>query len=191
MIWTEGNITHAIATQVLQNRCLLLLNNCMWTGHECDVLGVTMDLRIIDIEVKISRADFKADAAKEKWWHRPWNFRFVDATGGYAQAGPPAPDQRRLWPKRVWKHYMACPKEILKPELLLHLPSKMSGVILLDERRGGFVRAEVLKRATPNRQADRLEPADVMDIARLQNMRMWQAYAQRDAAKALAREVTP
>ncbi len=183
MIWTEGNITRAIATQVLQNRCLLLLNNCMWTGHECDVLGVTMDMRIIDIEVKISRADFKADAKKEKWWHRPNNFPFTGASGGWARPGPPAPDSRRMWPPRVWKHYMACPKEIWKPELLLHLPSKMSGVILLEER-GGIVRADVKHRATPNRQADRLEPADVLDIARLQNMRMWQAYEQRDAARA-------
>jgi len=58
-------IARAIALQTLARRCVVLVDNCNWTGHECDVLGVTTDLRIIDVEIKISRADFRADAAKE------------------------------------------------------------------------------------------------------------------------------
>jgi len=66
--WTEQSIARAIALQTLDRKCVVLVDNCSWTGHECDVLGVTRDLRIIDVEVKISRADLKADARKDKWW---------------------------------------------------------------------------------------------------------------------------
>jgi hypothetical protein len=50
--WSESTIARAISLQTLQRRCVLLVDNCSWTGHECDVLGVTTDLRIIDIEIK-------------------------------------------------------------------------------------------------------------------------------------------
>jgi hypothetical protein len=63
--WSEYNIARAIALQTLARKCVVLVDNCNWTGHECDVLGVTTDLRIIDVEVKISRADLKADAKKD------------------------------------------------------------------------------------------------------------------------------
>lgn len=62
VVWSEKLIARAICRQVLDKRCLVMLENCKWTGHECDVLGLTTKGQIIDIEVKISRADFKADA---------------------------------------------------------------------------------------------------------------------------------
>lgn len=171
--WSEYNIARAIALQTLERKCLVLVDNCNWTGYECDVLGVTTDLRIIDIEVKISRADLKADAKKDKWWHR--------MTWG-------APKDPVTHPRKVWKHYYALPKEIWKPELLDCLPSKASGVLLLD--RGGYprpsghaMRVECIRRATPNKDADRLTAENVIDIARLANLRMWEAYARRDAAQ--------
>ena len=68
--WDERKIGRAICRQVLLSKCIVLVENTSWTGHECDLLGVTMDLRVIDVEVKISRADLKADAGKDKWWHR-------------------------------------------------------------------------------------------------------------------------
>ena len=46
MKWTEHIIARAIAVQTLDRKCVVLVDNCSWTGHECDVLGVTMDLRI-------------------------------------------------------------------------------------------------------------------------------------------------
>lgn len=61
-------IARAIALQTLSRRCVVLVDNTKWTGYECDVLGVTTDLRIIDVEIKISRGDFRADAEKEKLW---------------------------------------------------------------------------------------------------------------------------
>lgn len=174
MKWSEHTIARAIALQTLARKCVVLVDNCNWTGHECDVLGVTTDLRIIDVEVKISRADLKADAKKDKWWRR----------GGYFyQEGPPPPTLPRQHPLKVWKHYYAMPKEIWRPELLECLPSAASGVILMREQRNSTtpVVAEVVRRATPAKDAYRLKPEQVLDIARLANLRMWEAY--RDAER--------
>lgn len=175
MRWNEGLIARAISQQVFNRRCVLLVDNCNWTGHECDVLAVTTDLRVIDVEIKISRSDLKADAAKDKWWHQPrwrWN-----------EERPPA--VARLHPPRVWKHYYALPAEIWKPDLLACLPSPRSGVLLLTEKRGGhgLVGVHVERRATPNKDADRLRPEQVMDIARLANLRMWDAYYREEQAR--------
>lgn len=173
MIWSEFVIARAIAVQTLARKCVVLVDNCNWTGHECDVLGVTMDLRIIDVEVKISRADLKADAKKDKWWRRlVWT----------AHHGADAPRQH---PPKVWKHYYAMPADIWKPELLDCLTSQASGVILMREQRNSVtpVVAEVVRRATPAKDAYRLKAEQVMDIARLANLRMWEAYKQEQAAK--------
>ena len=167
MMWSEGKIARAIALQTLARKCVVLVDNCNWTGHECDVLAVTTDLRIIDVEVKISRADLKADAKKDKWWHR---------LGWSPLHGPEAP---RKHPPKVWKHYYAMPADIWKPELLDCLPSPASGVLLLREQRNSTTPLAVYveRRATPAKDAYRLKPEQVMDIARLANLRMWQAYA--------------
>lgn len=168
MTWSEGQIAAAICRQTLASKCVVLVDRCNWTGHECDVLAVTKDLRVIDIEIKISRADLKADAHKDKWWQTyfPYNDHHVRP-------------QPRQWPRRVWKHYYAMPAEIWKPELLDCLASPKSGVLLMTKQdRGAPVVARCLRRATPNRNADCLAPQQVIDIARLANLRMWDAYAQ-------------
>lgn len=184
MSWNEGMIARAVALQTLARKCVVLVDNCNWTGHECDVLGVTTDLRIIDVEVKISRADLKADAKKDKWWHRQWG-HWVD--GKMVRPDPIA----RLYPPKVWKHYYCLPAEIWKPELLDTLPSKASGVLLLRGQRNSHtpIAVHVERRATPSKDATRLTPAQVMDIARLANLRMWEAYHQREALRKPA-EVT-
>lgn len=192
MKWTEHNIARAIALQTLARKCTVLVDNCNWTGHECDVLAVTNDLRIIDVEVKISRADLKADAKKSKWWdtkfagYGPLQERF-NASGRLISQW-----QERLYdktakvhPRKVWKHYYAMPAEIWKPELLECLPSTASGVLLLREQRNSTtpIAVRVERRATPNKEAHRLKPEEVMDIARLANLRMWEAYRLRDAER--------
>lgn len=172
MTWDERVIATAISRQTLDRKCVVLVDNCSWTGYECDVLGVTTDLRIIDVEVKISRADLKADAKKDKWWQT----YFRDPETGRHHSCPPQP---RTWPVKVWKHYYAMPADIWKPELLGALPSEASGVILMKRRgSGGIALASVERRATPCKDAYRLSPAEVMDIARLANLRMWSAYEQ-------------
>jgi len=175
--WTEGVIARAVAQQTLAKKCIVLVDRCNWTGHECDVLAVTTDLRIIDVEVKISRADFKADARKDKWWHWP----------GLAWNQPKPAPVHRDWPPKVWKHYVAMPAELWNDALLEFMPSPASGLLLAREHRGR-VELNCHRRATPNRDAGRVTPAQAIDIARLANLRMWDAYAaaerrQADAVK--------
>jgi hypothetical protein len=182
MNWNEHLIARAISLQTLARKCVVLVDNCNWTGHECDVLGVTTDLRIIDVEVKISRSDLKADAKKDKWWNR-----FVS---GYETEQGRWGEVRRaihektplLHPRKVWKHYYALPKDIWKPELLDCLPSKASGVLLVTDR-NGLIEVCCARRATPSKDAYRLQPEQVMDIARLANLRMWESYKNQEAAR--------
>lgn len=165
--WSEGRIARAIALQTLARKCVVLVDRCSWTGHECDVLAVTNDLRIIDVEVKISRADLKADAKKDKWWHR----------GFWRWGEPEPPAVHREWPPRVWKHYIAMPADLWDDALFEFMPSEKSGLILVRERRGGGVEAYCQRRATPNKDATRLTAAQAVDVARLANIRMWETYA--------------
>jgi len=169
--WTAAIIARAIALQTLNRRCVLLVDRCLWTGYECDVLGVTVDLRIIDIEIKISRADLKADAGKDKWWQRQYGAWLP------AERRQQVTTTARPWPPKVWKHYYAMPADIWKPELLDRLPSPHSGVLLMRrQEHGDPVVARCERRATPNRDAERLTPQQAVDIARLANLRMFAAY---------------
>jgi hypothetical protein len=182
MDWSEGVIARHISTQTLAKKCVVLVDRCNWTGYECDVLAVTTDLRVIDVEVKISRSDFKADAGKDKWWHRMT----------WCEVGP---RQARRWPPKVWKHYVAMPQELWMDSLFEFMPSPMSGLLLVREHHGR-IEVNCRRRATPDRNADRISAAAAIDIARLANLRMWDAYQAREGAqcdvaywKARAREV--
>ena len=178
--WSERMIAHALARQVFQGKHLVVVPNCTWTGDELDLLVVTDNLRIIDVEVKISRADFKADAKKDKWYHRlDWRSEhardFMQSQNGLRVVDT---RKRRDWPRKVWKHYYALPKEIWRPELVDSMPRR-SGVILM-ERLGDKKRiyAHVERRAQPDVTADKISAADAVDIARLASLRMWDAYAE-------------
>lgn len=193
--WSEYKIARAIALQTLARKCVVLVDNCNWTGRECDVLGITTDLRIIDIEVKISRADLKADAKKDKWWSRTFvgygpREEIMGANGRLQMVRQPHiyNSTALLHPPKVWKHYYAMPRSIWKPELIEFLPSKASGILLLDvsgypRRVDADMRVECIRRATPARDAYRLTPAQAIDVARLANLRMWEAYRRRDASQ--------
>lgn len=179
--WSEPIIAAALVRQTFQRKCLAVVPNCMWTGHECDLLCVEPRLRIIDVEIKISRADLKADADKDKWWHR-FGTAFVGIDGNGRQVYRTPPARALEWPRRVWKHYYAMPASIWRPELADTLPSPASGVILLKAVRHfedsvPVVVAKVERRAKPNPQADRLQPEQVADIARLATLRLWDALA--------------
>ena len=128
------------------------------------MLVVEKKLRIIDVEIKISRADLKADAKKDKWWiTRPWSRRHIAA-------------EPRRWPDKVWKHYYVMPKAIWEAKLLADI-NEASGVILLeqDSRFTGGLRIDVIRPAKPNRDAKPICPADAIDLARLASLRMWAA----------------
>ncbi len=161
--WSEKLIAHYLSQYVFDKKCTVLVPNCGWTGYECDVLAVTDDCRIIDVEVKISRADLKADAGKGKWWEfAAWR----------------QPRTRVAHPRKVWKHYYCLPAELWTPDLEQHLGSASSGVILITRSRYTYD-VVVQRRAKPNTRCERLTPPEVMHIARLANLRMWDAIGKR------------
>ena len=191
MKWTEHTIGRALCRQTFNRSALVLVPNCNWTGYECDVLVVEKNLRIIDIEVKISRADLKADAKKDKWW-RHLSYDEGLAAGLVQEKdrnGWHAWDSRqhrepRAWPNKVWKHYYAMPKAIWTPDLLEFLPAN-SGILLLSEPQKGDTVSVVVRcerPPKPNRDAEKLAPQEVLDIARLANLRMWEVYGKLEAA---------
>lgn len=192
MKWTETSIARALALQTFNRKNLVVVPNCTWTGYECDLLVVAPDLRIIDVEVKISRADLKADAKKDKWWHREFAgyepYEYTGRSGNVISKGKRAIYNKipRRWPPKVWKHYYAMPKEIWKPELTEFI-NERSGILLLSEQQGyGVISSasqivvSVERQAKPNRDAEKISPAAAVDIARLASLRMWESYRQVD-----------
>jgi hypothetical protein len=165
--WTEASIARLMAYQLMRDgRSVLVVPNCNWTGYECDLLVIEpRNLRVIDVEIKISRADLRADAKKDKWWHsRPWSRR-------HEQRKP------REWPKNAWKHYYVMPREIWDDSLLAGI-KESSGILLLD--RGMATGYSVRRQPKPNREATPISPADAVDIARLATLRMWSALATKE-----------
>lgn len=170
MKFTETNIARSLARHIFERKHLVIVPNCSWPQNECDLLAVTPNLRIIDVEIKISRADLKADAKKDKWFHH-WD---------YFKDGPWQNDSQRKprqWPHRVWKHYYCLPKAIWKPELFDCMNAN-SGLLLIDD----FGNVQCHRRAKPDTKAEKLTPEDAIDIARLASLRMWDAYERMDRA---------
>lgn len=170
--WHEALICRALQRQLLQNKCIVLVDNCNWTGYEADVLGVTMNARLIDIEVKISRSDFRADARKDKWWRTHGYGRLV---GGKYELPPRT---QREWPLRVWKHYYCMPAEVWRDDLMAAAGSPRSGILTISRQDSATTPYVIrcVRRAQPNKDADRLKHESILDIARLANLRMWDAY---------------
>lgn len=166
---TADDIAACLARSTFKD-ALVAVDRCLHLGDEADLLVIHRhSLRFIDVEVKISRADLKADRRKDKWFDFPmrWNNR------------EPRPDPvPRDWPRRVWKHYYAMPAAIWKPELLDHC-GVASGVLLVtpsrrDPRWWGVA---CVRRAKPSRNNTPATPAECVDVARLASLRMWDAYA--------------
>jgi len=174
--WTERNVASYLARYVFEKKNLVIVPNCSWPGSECDLLVVTPNLRIIDVEIKVSRADLRVDAKKNKWYHG-WDWRL---DGPYNTAEK----RRREWPARVWKHYYCLPHDIWTPDLLAAI-NPVSGILLV-EAVDSESRVSIFceRRAKPARGADRLTAENAVDIARLASLRMWDAYAVVDRAAA-------
>lgn len=159
--WTEAVIARTLVHQVFE-RAVAIVPNTNWTGHEVDLLVLHRpSLRVIDVEIKISRSDLKADLGKDKWWKR---HHWRNGTEGDGK-------RLRLWPDKVWKHYYALPASIWDDKLLPSIPTT-SGVIVLRERRG-VVSCSVQRRATPCPSAAALSPSTCLDISRLCTLRYW------------------
>lgn len=171
--WSEAMIANALVHQTFQRKAVVITPNCNWTGYECDLLVVEPRLRIIDVEIKISRADLKADAKKDKWWHRYYSGQYETVPTRHGSWQRPIEARTaRQWPPKVWKHYYALPTEVWHDSLLDALPSPASGVIALSYRRGALF-ASVVRKAKPNRDAHVLTPAQAVNVARLANLRYW------------------
>jgi len=161
--WSENYIAAKLATGFFNRQYLVVVPNCTWPGSECDLLVITENLRVIDVEIKVSRADVKADAKKDKW-KRYARFDF--------DAKKRVPSANREWPARCWKHYYCVPSDIWSDDLFDSLPSKASGVLIIHDDEYG-VHIGCRRRAKPDRTADRLTPDAAVNIARLASLRMW------------------
>jgi hypothetical protein len=168
--WNEGNIGAALARNTFDGH-LCCLPNCTWTGDEVDLLVVAKCLRVIDVEIKISRADLKADIHKQKWWQSPaWAAKRMGAQA-----------ERLEWPRKVWKHYYALPADIWHDDLLEAIPA-VSGVLLVKRVPAGggtgehVFRVTCARRSKPCRDAARLTAEHVMQLARLTSLRLWDVY---------------
>lgn len=169
MKWTAREIARSLHVQVFRHKHLCVVPNTYWPGSETDILVVRTDLRLMDVEIKISRADLKADAKKDKWFDRPtvWDF---------GKERPPSVP--RTHPRRIWKHYYCIPNDIWSDDLLPLIPES-SGIIMM--RDAGVAPGCWLRRqAKPSKDAERITPEELADIARVQSARMWDSYDEID-----------
>lgn len=168
MKWTAREIARSIYLQAFNGKHLVFLPNCYFPGSECDLLVVRPDLRMMDVEVKISRGDLKADASKDKWF---------DIETRWAIGAKPVKTPR-THPIRIWKHYYAMPHDMWKDDLAEFIPAT-SGVILM--REGGHKPyCHIHRQAKPNKDCDRINLQELCQIARIATDRMWRSFDELD-----------
>lgn len=168
-----GALVRTLVHQFFRRDVIAFCPECYFTGHEADLLFVTRHCYLIDVEIKTSRSDLKRDAAKQKWWEHHW---------GHAWGEPQPPPTQRTHPPRVWKHYMALPMSIWDVGLLPAMPSPASGILLIEDARGG-PRVHCQRRAAPCKLPYKLQPHEVFDVARLASLRMLEAKTQFEVAQ--------
>ena len=174
--WTAREIAKAIACQAFAGRHLIVLPNTYWPGSETDLLLVRTDLRLVDIEIKISRADLKADAKKSKWFDQP----IFDPTTHTVPYTP------RSHPRRIWKHYYCVPEKLWKKDLGDCIPPA-SGVICLRDH-PTHPGCWIERQAKAAKNAERITPEELCDIARVQSLKLWSAYDELDRARRKIRQ---
>lgn len=158
-------VARAIGRQVFMRRAIIMVPNCSWTGFEADLLVISHHGRLIDLEIKRSAADLRADAGKDKWWaYQPsrWDPRLP---------------RRRVslqWPPRVWKHWYAVDAKVFKPADLAGL-SEASGVMTWKPHGGSYL-LTVIRQPQPNRKAEPISTVEALDLCRLSNLRLWDEY---------------
>ena len=160
MKWTERKVGYAVMHQIME-RAAVVVPNCNYTGYEADLLVVTNDLRLVDVEIKVDRSDLKADLKKDKWWRGT----YITGDNG-EKIGPFAP--------KVWKHYYVMPEKVWDDSLYEFIPPT-SGVVLIKEYPHTKTKLfmKMKRRATPNRKAEKISPQDAFRVGRLCNLRMW------------------
>ena len=106
-LWVGQNVTHFF------RRC------------ECDVIGINKSQYLVEIEVKISRSDFKADFRKSRW--KP--MKDIVKNGKINKSSKLLNISR--FPNR---HYYCCPEGTIDPK---ELPP-WSGLIFFNEKSGSL-----------------------------------------------------
>lgn len=175
MKWTEREMAKAIHSHVFRGRHLVVVPNCNWTGFEADLLVVRRDLRLVDIEIKVTRQDLKADAGKDKWLdidYSGWNIPM-------ARRRELAP--RRTHPVKIWKHYYCIPKE-LWTDGIEDCINPASGVLFIKGHPHAPERPliTVKRHARPCRDAKPIDADGLCHIAILSSNRMWDAFDEVD-----------
>lgn len=168
--WTAREIARSLYLQAFNMKHLVLLPNCYFPGSECDLLVVRNDLRMMEVEIKISRSDLKADATKDKWFDRPTRWDY----GRERPAGVPL-----THPKRIWKHYYCMPHELWKDDLAGYI-QPTSGVILMREF-GAKPYCHIHRQAKAAKVCDKIDLADLCQLARIATDRMWRAFDEVDS----------
>lgn len=166
--WTAREIARSVYLQAFNGKHLVLLPNCYYPGSECDLLVVRADLRMMDVEIKISRSDLKADGAKDKWF---------DYAVGWNKPGTPR--TARTHPRRIWKHYYCMPHEMWKDDLAECI-QPTSGIILMREF-GHKPYCHIHRQAKPAKVCDKIDLAELCQIARITTDRMWRAFDEVDS----------
>lgn len=171
MKWTAREIARSLYVQAFNHKHLIVVPNTYWPGNETDILVVRTDLRLMDVEIKISRSDLKADAKKDKW------FDYQPVRLGFGNNGD-SPLVARTHPRRIWKHYYCMPETIWKDGLFEGIPPT-SGVILMRDHRD-HPGTWLVRQAKPAKDAERITPEELADIARVQSHRMWESFNEVD-----------
>jgi hypothetical protein len=154
---------------------LLVVDNTYHLGDEADLLIVNhRNLHYIDVEIKVSRADLKADRHKDKWrssapaWPR----------------GTQRPETPLEWPRRVWKHYYCVAEPVWQPELLEHVGPRSGVFTIRIDDDGHFGGIRVQRKCTANPAAKPATPEEIIKLAYLANVRMHEAYRRLDECRA-------
>lgn len=173
MKWTEREIGRCLYASVFARKNFICVPNCYLPGNECDLLVVRPDLRMIDVEIKISRSDLKADMGKEKWL-KPWDFE----VHGWRKH-PASMRERVDHPPNIWKHYYAVPYGVWGDSMIEHIPPA-SGVMTIDD---GYSspRINVVRKPKPNKEAQPISQDDVIKLMKSMHARMWDAYYEVDS----------
>ena len=175
-------IGRGVCREMFKHQALVMVPNTSWTGHECDVLVVTRELKLVDVEIKMSFADLKRDQGKDKWWKgAEWL---------------PGGRERREWPPKVWKHwYVVSESAWCEGAAMMCSASNSSGFAIFCDGSGlvqsfkgrGAATLHIARNPKPNREAKPIGAAEAIDIARLASIRLWEEYMKQGNEPKVAR----
>lgn len=183
MKWTEREIGRKLYTHVFARKNFICVPNSHLPGNECDLLVVRPDLRLIDVEIKISRADLKADMHKEKWL-KPWDFE----AHCWRRPGEGDTRERVDHPPNIWKHYYAMPQQIWGDSLFEWIPATSGVMVIQDDY--STPKIYVVRKPKPNKAAQPIGHDDLIKLMRSMHARMWDAYYEADVASRVNLERT-